>query len=229
MRVRRAPQHFVTPSSVWPADEAEKARIMEGYRTKLGSMDCRYFDFGEGTCPFGTSCFYRCAGRSPEPKDLRTHMSAPEPHSTTGSPPPPSLPTHHSFVDVRPSVPILPPSAASCFSRVISSRYLHSVDHSRELLVPPSLCSCTLTDTLTHTLRHVHPHRLFEAPCGTCNQTGCSVSTRTINTCNKCKVVRDFTRLHRVYIGFIQHFIRFKLIWHSRWDPIGMGAALSYA
>lgn len=47
-------------------DDAEKARIIEGYRTKLGSMDCRYFDFGEGTCPFGTSCFYRCAGRCPE-------------------------------------------------------------------------------------------------------------------------------------------------------------------
>ena len=50
----------MTPSTVWPADAVEKARIIEGYRTKLGSMDCRYFDFGEGTCPFGTSCFYRC-------------------------------------------------------------------------------------------------------------------------------------------------------------------------
>ena len=53
-------QHFVTPSSVWPADAEEKARITEGYRAKLGQIDCKWFDFGEGNCPFGTSCFYRC-------------------------------------------------------------------------------------------------------------------------------------------------------------------------
>ena len=55
-------QHFVTPSSVWPADEEEKARIIAGYRAKLAQIDCKYFDHGEGSCPFGTSCFYRCAG-----------------------------------------------------------------------------------------------------------------------------------------------------------------------
>lgn len=23
------------------------------------SIDCKHFDFGNGTCPFGTSCFYK--------------------------------------------------------------------------------------------------------------------------------------------------------------------------
>ena len=57
-------QHFVTPSSVWPADEEEKARIIAGYCAKLSQIDCKYFDHGEGSCPFGTSCFYRCAAAS---------------------------------------------------------------------------------------------------------------------------------------------------------------------
>ncbi len=53
--------HYVTPSLVWPADEDEKAAIRGAYKNKLGSIDCRNFDFGSGTCPFGTSCMYRHA------------------------------------------------------------------------------------------------------------------------------------------------------------------------
>ena len=33
--------------------------VVSGYKAKLGSIDCKWFAFGEGTCPFGTSCFYR--------------------------------------------------------------------------------------------------------------------------------------------------------------------------
>jgi hypothetical protein len=29
----------------------------------LLAQDCVHFDFGDGTCPFGTSCFYRHAYR----------------------------------------------------------------------------------------------------------------------------------------------------------------------
>lgn len=29
----------------------------------LSLQDCIHFDFGDGTCPFGTSCFYRHAYR----------------------------------------------------------------------------------------------------------------------------------------------------------------------
>ena len=57
-------QYFVTPSSVWPADAEEKERITEGYRAKLGQIDCNWFGHGEGSCPFGTSCFYKCVNHT---------------------------------------------------------------------------------------------------------------------------------------------------------------------
>lgn len=28
-------------------------------QSKLKTIDCRHYDQGRGTCPFGTSCFYR--------------------------------------------------------------------------------------------------------------------------------------------------------------------------
>mmetsp|Transcript_960 Transcript_960/g.2492 ORF Transcript_960/g.2492 Transcript_960/m.2492 type:complete len:382 (+) Transcript_960:141-1286(+) len=55
----RTTTHFITPSSVWPSTAEEKARIINGYKAKLSSIDCRHFNRGNGTCPFGTSCFYR--------------------------------------------------------------------------------------------------------------------------------------------------------------------------
>lgn len=57
--VCRITTHFITPSTVWPATKEEKDTIVDGYKAKLGSIDCRHFNFGEGTCPFGTSCMYR--------------------------------------------------------------------------------------------------------------------------------------------------------------------------
>jgi len=55
----RTTTHFITPSSVWPSTPEEKDGIVEGYKTKLSAIDCRHFNRGNGTCPFGTSCFYR--------------------------------------------------------------------------------------------------------------------------------------------------------------------------
>lgn len=54
----RTVTHFVTPSPIWPSDAAEKERIIERYKQKLASIDCKHFDRGAGTCPFGSSCFY---------------------------------------------------------------------------------------------------------------------------------------------------------------------------
>jgi hypothetical protein len=34
---------------------------VSSYKAAMGQKDCVHFDFGEGTCPFGTSCFYRHA------------------------------------------------------------------------------------------------------------------------------------------------------------------------
>ncbi|XP_057856240.1 E3 ubiquitin-protein ligase makorin isoform X2 [Cryptomeria japonica] len=53
--------HFVTPSVIWYSSQEEKQEIINNYKNKLRSIDCRHFDFGNGTCPFGTSCFYKHA------------------------------------------------------------------------------------------------------------------------------------------------------------------------
>lgn len=55
----RTTTYFVTPSSVWPRSAEEKAAIVDGYKSRLSDLDCRLYDRGAGTCPFGTSCFYR--------------------------------------------------------------------------------------------------------------------------------------------------------------------------
>ena len=33
--------------------------IIEAYKQQLQDKHCKHFDMGRGTCPFGTSCFYR--------------------------------------------------------------------------------------------------------------------------------------------------------------------------
>ncbi|GAB4814955.1 hypothetical protein N2152v2_002001 [Parachlorella kessleri] len=68
--VCRTTTHFVVPSTAWPATPEDKDLVISGYKAKLGTIDCKHFAFGEGTCPFGTSCFYRHAyrdGRLEEP------------------------------------------------------------------------------------------------------------------------------------------------------------------
>ena len=57
--VCRSTAHFVTPSLVWVTDPAEKDSIVERYKLKLKTIDCKHFAFGDATCPFGVSCFYR--------------------------------------------------------------------------------------------------------------------------------------------------------------------------
>ncbi|XP_068643514.1 E3 ubiquitin-protein ligase makorin-like [Aristolochia californica] len=53
--------YFVIPSVIWYSTKEEKQEIVDSYKTKLSSIDCRYFNFGNGSCPFGTSCFYKHA------------------------------------------------------------------------------------------------------------------------------------------------------------------------
>ncbi|KAG9449500.1 hypothetical protein H6P81_009465 [Aristolochia fimbriata] len=55
--------YFVIPSVIWYSTKEEKQEIVDSYKSKLSSIDCRYFDFGNGSCPFGTSCFYKHAYR----------------------------------------------------------------------------------------------------------------------------------------------------------------------
>jgi E3 ubiquitin-protein ligase makorin len=59
--VCRQTTHFVTPSMTWPTSPEDKAAILDAYKSKLSQIDCRLFSFGNGSCPFGTSCMYRHA------------------------------------------------------------------------------------------------------------------------------------------------------------------------
>ncbi|XP_057978680.1 putative RING-type E3 ubiquitin transferase C3H69 isoform X2 [Malania oleifera] len=51
--------YFVIPSVIWYTTKEEKQEIVDSYKAKLRSINCKYFDFGNGACPFGTSCFYK--------------------------------------------------------------------------------------------------------------------------------------------------------------------------
>ncbi|KAL8160653.1 hypothetical protein V2J09_002190 [Rumex salicifolius] len=55
--------YFVIPSVMWYFTDEEKQEIVDNYKSKLKSIDCKHFDFGSGSCPFGTSCFYKHAYR----------------------------------------------------------------------------------------------------------------------------------------------------------------------
>ena len=54
----RAITHFVTPSLEWPSSGERKDEIIQQYKQRLGQIDCKHFKFGNGECPFGSSCFY---------------------------------------------------------------------------------------------------------------------------------------------------------------------------
>ncbi|KAJ3058408.1 hypothetical protein HDU99_006815, partial [Rhizoclosmatium hyalinum] len=44
---------------IWITDEAGKEAALEAYKKRMNRIDCKHYNFGEGTCPFGTSCLYR--------------------------------------------------------------------------------------------------------------------------------------------------------------------------
>ena len=54
----RVVSHFITPSTLWPRNEEEKTKMIDAYRDRLSKLPCKHFDGGDGTCPFGSSCFY---------------------------------------------------------------------------------------------------------------------------------------------------------------------------
>uniref|UniRef100_M4DIQ8 Uncharacterized protein n=1 Tax=Brassica campestris TaxID=3711 RepID=M4DIQ8_BRACM len=77
--------YFVVPSVIWFSDPEEKKGIMDNYRDKLRSIDCKHFNFGDGNCPFGTSCFYKHTVK-PGSYAWRHHRPPPRrPRPTSGS------------------------------------------------------------------------------------------------------------------------------------------------
>lgn len=57
--VCRKLSYFVVPSPIWYSTKEEKQEIVDSYKAKLRSIDCKHFRFGNGLCPFGVSCFYK--------------------------------------------------------------------------------------------------------------------------------------------------------------------------
>ena len=54
----RTLSHHVVPSSVFVTQPERKAALVQAYLQKLKRTPCKHFNFGDGSCPFGSSCFY---------------------------------------------------------------------------------------------------------------------------------------------------------------------------
>lgn len=76
--VCRETSHFITPSAFWPTSEEDKQKIVGEYRERMNRIPCRNFDFGDGHCPFGSSCFYKHVYRdgTEETHDVRKTTNA---------------------------------------------------------------------------------------------------------------------------------------------------------
>ena len=60
--VRACPLCRVDSFFVIPCDrmvtESNKHQIIEAYKNKMGQIECKHYNRGQGQCPFGSSCFY---------------------------------------------------------------------------------------------------------------------------------------------------------------------------
>ncbi|XP_062222186.1 E3 ubiquitin-protein ligase makorin-like isoform X2 [Phragmites australis] len=75
--------YYVVPSVMWYSSKEEKQEIVDGYKAKLKSIDCKYFDFGKCTCPFGSRCFYKHAYRDGTLEEVVLHQHDDGDRSTT--------------------------------------------------------------------------------------------------------------------------------------------------
>jgi len=64
----RQTSDYICPSKYWMDTSEEKEKLFEDYRANLLKKECKYFDKGQGECPFGNKCFYRHANK--EGKDV---------------------------------------------------------------------------------------------------------------------------------------------------------------
>jgi E3 ubiquitin-protein ligase makorin len=73
--------YFVTPSTEWVSDQAKKTKVIDDYKKNLGQIPCAYFNYGDGSCPFGSSCFYAHRhrdGSEAEPERIRAYFDSNE-------------------------------------------------------------------------------------------------------------------------------------------------------
>jgi len=64
----RQTSDYICPSKYWMDTAEEKEKLFEDYRANLLKKECKYFNKGQGECPFGNKCFYRHANK--EGKDV---------------------------------------------------------------------------------------------------------------------------------------------------------------
>lgn len=48
----------MVPSDRMVVDPVRKGVLIDKYKEEMHSIPCRWFNYGRGSCPFGTSCFY---------------------------------------------------------------------------------------------------------------------------------------------------------------------------
>jgi hypothetical protein len=63
----RTVSHFVIPCDRMVVDSQRKLKLIQEYRSETSSIPCKHFAFGEGTCPFGVSCFYAHVDKEGKP------------------------------------------------------------------------------------------------------------------------------------------------------------------
>ena len=56
--VCRMTSHFVVPTDRHVSNPERKCELIRSYQENMGQIPCTYYDFGNGKCPFGSSCFY---------------------------------------------------------------------------------------------------------------------------------------------------------------------------
>ena len=77
----RQTSDYICPSQYWVDTPEEKEKLFNAYRDNLTKKECKYFNKGQGECPFGNKCFYRHAkdGKDvdvgPPQKNLRHNLN----------------------------------------------------------------------------------------------------------------------------------------------------------
>jgi len=54
----RVESYVVIPSKTFIADPVQREEIFDQYKSKLSTIPCKHFDYGDGECPFSTSGFH---------------------------------------------------------------------------------------------------------------------------------------------------------------------------
>lgn len=66
----RQTSDYICPSRYWLDTPEEKDQLLTSYRANLLQKECKYFQKGQGECPFGNKCFYRHAAADGKDVDV---------------------------------------------------------------------------------------------------------------------------------------------------------------